>query len=208
MLYQNLAKSNAGSTSGVPIGGQISEGTTSVSRKTARNFIFGDTLAPNVLIVFSRYNCDYCRYFYNTVMDSLYAPYIQTGKLKIISKDLVSPADKTGMLMAKVAEVGRQTGHFPEIHALFFKQIAEPDSMAVIRLALQAGITEKDLKERLNSPETISKIDIDNAAARSLNFSGTPSFILNKFTHPGFMSFKDITSKIVMPDTKGEKCDQ
>jgi protein-disulfide isomerase len=208
LLFQNLSKKNSSANCGNPIENQIDGQPTSVSKKAERNYIFGDSLAPNFLIVFSRYNCDYCKHFNKVVMDSLKHAYVSSGKLKVIYNDLVSTTDKTGMLMAKVAEVGRQTGHFPEIHDLFFSLNNEPDSVEIIKLAIQSGITINELQAGLNSPRTLSNITEDNMMAKNLNFNGTPSFVLNDLVHPGYITFKEIENKIGTSAIKAEKCEQ
>jgi protein-disulfide isomerase len=179
---------------------------TAVTIDTKNNYFFGASDAPNFLIVFSRYNCEYCRYFYNHVFDSLNNYYILTKKLKIICKDLINPNDRMGMLMAKVAEVGRQTNHFSEIHKLLIAGTEPPDSISVINLALRAGILESDIKLRLNSPQTLNTINEDNLAAKNLNITGTPSFVLNGKVFPGYMTFNDVASKLNVGSGENKGC--
>lgn len=160
------------------------------------DFVLGNSNAPNFLIVFSNYNCDVCKYFHSKVVDSLNESFIKNGQLKIIYKEFVDTADKQGMLMAKIAEVARQTNRFEEVHKLFTSDKQSLDSTTILKLAKAAGITEMDINERLNSTQTLTKIDNDNQAAKKLNITGTPSFVLNGQVHPGYMTYQDIATKL------------
>jgi protein-disulfide isomerase len=169
------------------------------------DFVFGNVQAPNFLIVFSRYNCEVCRDFYNQVVDSLNGTYIRNGQLKIIFKELVDTADKVGTLMAKLAEVARQTNHFPEMHRALTTGDEPKDSTAVMELAKKAGLIASDITLRLNSPETLNKIKENNEAAKKLNITGTPSFVFNGKVFLGYMTYKDISSKMQQAGTKDQQ---
>lgn len=211
LFFNNLKKSDSGiamaGAAGVPIGANQASGPVQVSSKN--DYVFGDTAATNFLMVFSRYNCGFCRYFYNHVFDSLKNDCIKTGKLKIICKDMVGPEDRLGMLMSKVAEIARQTNHFEQVHHLLVEGNEPADSMAVMQLAFKGGITATDVQQRLNSKETIDKIRKDYDDATSLNITATPSFVFNGKVYIGYMTYSDIISKLgIAPAAANDKsCD-
>jgi protein-disulfide isomerase len=202
IFFNNLSNPNRITDLGVPAVAMVKDasantiGNNLVKIDAGDSYVFGNQHAPNFLIVFSNYNCDFCRYFYNHVFDSLKADYIEKGKLKIICKELVDPVDKMGMLMAKIAEVAKQTKHFPAMHKLLINIDDQTDSLGLIKLALKAGITETEIKSKLNSPKTLEHIQNDYASAKSLNISGTPSFVLNGQVHPGYITYKEIDLKL------------
>ncbi|MCF8448834.1 MAG: thioredoxin domain-containing protein [Taibaiella sp.] len=207
LLFNSLAKPSMGRSSaqGFAITSEKTIKATQVNAKN--NFVFGVDSAANFLMVFSRYNCSYCRHFYANVFDSLQQGFIGKGKLKVICKDLVGPEDEIGMLMAKVAEVARQTNHFPEVHRLLTTGNEPQDSVALIKLALKAGVTELDLKQRLNSTETSERIRNDYYEAKGLNITGTPSFVINGKVHLGYMTYADIISVIGTKGPNNKSCD-
>lgn len=174
---------------------------------TRNNYVFGEVSAANYLTVFSRYNCGYCRYFYTNAFDSLQEGYIKNGKLKVICKDLVGQEDEMGLLMAKVAEVARQTNHYPAVHRLLFTETEAADSSALMLLAIAGGIPEKDLSIRLNSSETLRKIEADYNEAKRLDIAGTPSYVLNGKLYVGLMSYTDIDSLLTQKIPGAENCD-
>jgi protein-disulfide isomerase len=202
ILFVNNMKKENTSVAGVnaiAASNMIKGGNESVQISSKNDYIFGDTTASNFLMIFSRYNCEFCRYFYKHVFDSLNRDYVHAGKLKIICKDLIGPEDRMGMLMAKVAEVARQTNHFPQVHDLLINEPEPTDSLAAVKLALKGGISEADLKTKLNSEETLSKLRKDYDDAKSLNINATPSFVFNGKVHVGYLTYADISSKLGVP---------
>lgn len=161
-----------------------------------KNFVYGDVRSPNSLIFFSRYNCSYCKIFYNQVLDSLLQYEVNEGKLNIVCKNLVTPSDETGMLMAKVAEVGRQTRRFEEIQAILLENGEPVDTEEATRWAVNAGIPQQEVTERLNSEETLAKITEDREVAAQLDINATPSFYLNGKKYVGFLSYSSIKEKL------------
>jgi protein-disulfide isomerase len=107
---------------------------------------------------------------------------------------LVGQEDEMGLLMAKVAEVARQTDHYPAVHRLLFTETEAADSSALMLLAIAGGIPEKDLSIRLNSRETLRKIEADYNEAKRLEIAGTPSYVLNGKLYVGLMNYTDIDS--------------
>jgi protein-disulfide isomerase len=161
------------------------------------SYLFGQKEAPNFLLVFSNYNCSHCRYFYNHVMDSLDKAFIQKGQLKVVSKSMARPEDKMGYLLARLVEVGRQTGKFLPVHHAFTSREEDVvDSLKAVQIAFEAGLTEEEIRLRINAPFTLQQVNGDYKAAEALNISGTPSFVLNGKVHPGYMTFVEIANSL------------
>jgi protein-disulfide isomerase len=161
------------------------------------SYLFGQKEAPNFLLVFSNYNCSHCRYFYTHVMDSLDRDFIKNGRLKVVSKSMVRPEDKMGYLLARLVEVGRQTGKFLQVHHAFTSREEDVvDSLKAVQIAYEAGLTEEEVRLRLNAPFTLQQVNGDYKAAEALNIKGTPSFVLNGKVHPGYMTYGDIAKEL------------
>lgn len=193
LLFNGLKKEN-----GAPINAVVSAGNMEqkITIASGTNYIYGDSDANNFLMVFSRYNCDFCRIFYNKTFDSILTELTSKHKIKVICRDLIGPEDQKGMLMAKVAEVARQTGHFPEVHKLLTSGTEPADSAAIIKLALKGGILPEELNNRLNSKETLDKIYNDYNDAKRLGIEMTPSFVLNGNVMIGYLTYEAIAKQI------------
>jgi protein-disulfide isomerase len=170
---------------------------------TRDDFYLGDAKAPNQLIIFSRYNCSHCRDFDYFVVDSLMDTWIKPGKLRIVFKDLATPDDTLAYLMAKVAEVGRQLHRYREVQHYLITGNEPQHVSEVIKLAHQAGLTDTDLRERLNSPETLAKITNDYNMGTSAGIQVTPTLVVNGTIHNGFLHYGDVVNMINNPNTSG-----
>jgi protein-disulfide isomerase len=154
------------------------------------NYVYGNQEAKNELIVFTRYNCEYCRDFYNQVFDSLKVNHIYKSTLKVVFIDNVNPKDKMGMLMAKTAEIARQMNKYEAIQNIFYRNEQPLDSMAVIQVAIEAGVGRTDLEEKIDSEEIKMLIMNDNKEGDLLQLTGTPTFVVNGAVIPGFINYE------------------
>lgn len=156
------------------------------------NHVYGRADAPNELIVFTRYNCGFCRSFYNEAFDSLRNDYVNTGKLKIIFMDNVNPDDRLAMLMAKVAEIGKQLNVYEAIQTQLYSGTQPEDSLEVIQRAIASGLNEQQLTEQLNRSAITESIIQDNKEVGRLHISGTPTFVLNGKMIIGFRGYQEL----------------
>lgn len=170
--------------------------TVSLRADSTQNHVFGLMKSPHTLMIFSSYNCVYCRQFYATALDSMLNGPVKEGNLKVVCKDFVNPTDELGMLMAKTAEVARQNGKFETLHRLLISGNIPPDSTTVMAFAIQAGLTQQQLTKGLNSEATLTKIQRDYEAGKTAGVTGTPSFILHGELNTGYMYYKMIAEKI------------
>jgi protein-disulfide isomerase len=161
------------------------------------NYVYGNREAKNELIVFTRYNCEYCRDFYNQVFDSLKVNYINNGTLKVVFIDNVNPKDKMGMLMAKTAEIARQMNKYEAIQNIFYRNEQPVDSMAVIQAAIAAGVGKAELEEKIVSEEIKTLIMNDNKEGDLLQLTGTPTFVVNGEVIPGFVNYENFKSLLI-----------
>jgi len=202
ILFANLKTDNTGSSDEVQKGGEIEQKVTIGSNK---NYVYGDTTANNFLMVFSRYNCDFCRKFYSTTFDTIVSELAKKGKLKIICKDLIGPEDVKGMLMAKVAEVARQTGNFEAVHKLLCMGPEPTDSVQIIEMGLKGGIPSNELAARLNAQPTLEKLRRDYEDAKKLGIEMTPSFVLNGQVQVGYIYYSDLLNKLGLSEEPTDK---
>jgi protein-disulfide isomerase len=194
--------------SGKPLTGTSTKGIptkSNVKVEYGDNYVYGSSDAQNELIVFTRYNCGFCRDFYNEVFDSLKSNYVNTEKLKIIFMDNVNPNDRQGMLMAKIAEMGKQSNMYEAIQHQLFNGIQPDDSMQVVQRALATGIDEQQLLERLGTTELRESVLIDNNEVDRLNINSTPTFVINGSVIVGFKGYVEFMrnfEKLMNPQDK------
>ncbi len=195
LFFKPSAVSNVGKPlSGIPVKGIAGKNVGKVA--FGDNYVFGSPEAKNELVVFSRYNCGFCRDFYNETFDSLKVKYVLTGKLKIVFMDNVNPTDQQGMLMAQVAEIGKQLDLYEAIQTQLYKGNQPEDSLEVIERALSVGMNEQQLKDLLGKTETTESVLKDNLEVDRLQLTGTPSFVINGNIIVGFKGYQEFITQM------------
>jgi protein-disulfide isomerase len=139
----------------------------------------GPSDALVTVVVFSDYQCPFCSRVEPT-LDALVKKY--GNDLRIVWKDNPLPFHKEAGPAAQLAlEAFNQGGakKFWEAHDLLFQNQRALGRAELEGYAKQLGLNERKAKAALDNNTHQSKIDADQALARGLGASGTPSFFIN-----------------------------
>ena len=138
--------------------------------------------APLTMIEFTDLQCPFCRLFHVTAFDQLKINYIDTGKLRFISRDVpVEAAHPLAMRGAVAARCAGYQGKFWEMR----------DTVLVNNTHLTAGIFATFAEELkldgaafasclANPSRALSEIQSDVADGKSVGVFATPSFLLGR----------------------------
>ena len=139
----------------------------------------GDSTAPVTLVEFSDYHCPYCKRHATTVMKQLQENYIDTGKLRFVMREMPIPNLHPRAEAAAVAVLcaGDQGDYWGMHDALFIDQKAKTDE-AFKAMAESIGLNAAAFDTCLGSKKFDAQIKADQAEARKLGISGTPSFVV------------------------------
>lgn len=149
----------------------------------------GDPNAPVTIVEYSDFECFFCMRFYDETLPKLKSEYIDTGKVKLVYKDLPIPSlghenAITAALGAECAfDQGGNEAYFAMHDLIFDKQLAQIGSPTRDNLIAWAGeiegIDAEKLTTCIDNNESIDRVTADVAEAESLGFRGTPSFVIN-----------------------------
>ena len=154
--------------------------------KTASSPAKGSKSPKLTIVVFSDFNCSYCRTA-SLVLDRLLPEY--RGDLQIVYKHL--PHDKTcnpyeqyvspkkSCELSKASICAQKQGKFWEYHDLLFGASQPEVSEAIIPLAQKIGISEENFTACINDPVTQQLLLGDIEEAHRLGAQSTPTFFLN-----------------------------
>lgn len=171
----------------------------------------GDPNAPITLVEFGDYQCFFCNKFFHDTEQKLLENYVDTGKVKIIFKDLtiIGPDSITA---AHAAHCADDQGLFWEYHdTLYNNWNGENNGWASsenqLRMAQDVGLNIDEFTDCMLNEIHTQIISASNADARTLGLTGTPAFFVigsnNQVTKiPGAQPF-DVFQKIF--DSKLEK---
>lgn len=86
------------------------------------DYIIGDKDAPITLLLFTSYECGYCKMFKEKVVDELMEEYVSLGVLNIVIKDTIS--SPTAIMPALFSRCAQDQGVYYEAHEKLFENNA------------------------------------------------------------------------------------
>ncbi len=146
----------------------------------------GDPNAPLTIIEFSDFQCPFCARFYSQTLPLLEENYIDTGKVKLVFKDL--PLDRlhpNARATHIAAECANEQGMFWKYHDILFEKQPQWQSLSPSNLdttltnfAAGLGMESTDFKTCIESQEIADEVNDDTLEAASYGTTGTPTFFI------------------------------
>lgn len=144
-------------------------------------YVLGKSDAPLTLVEFTDYQCPFCGWFETTTFPAIKKNYIDTGKLRLIVRDL--PLDGLHPFALKAAQsvhcAGDQ-GKFWEMKELVFKNQNKLDVDSLAGYAKDLALNDVIFKSCMADGKHLQEIGNEARYAQSLGIIGTPTFILGK----------------------------
>lgn len=144
----------------------------------------GSTAAKVGMLVFSDFECPYCRTFAQEILPSFRSKYVNTGLVKLAFRHLPLPNHPWAKPAAEFSGCAAEQGRFWTAHDKLFAT-SERDDAALLSLAASIGLDMNRYSDCLARIGTT--VDSDRDLARRLGISGTPAFLLGKLQSDGSM---------------------
>jgi protein-disulfide isomerase len=138
----------------------------------------GDPKAPITMVEFTDYQCPFCKQFHEKVFPALKTEFIDTGKLRFVTRDLPLDFHPYARGSAEGARCAAEQNKFWAMRERIFAQspkIAEAD---LIDAARDLGLNQELFRSCLSSHKHEVDVRLGLAEAASLKISGTPSFVV------------------------------
>jgi len=142
----------------------------------------GDPKAPITLVEFTDYQCPFCRRFFINTLSKIKKQYIDTGKVRLVLRDLPLGFHANARPAAKAAHCAREQGKFWEMHDALFGGGGKLSKEDFARYAENIGVEDSPFQECMESDRHKEAIDRDIADAGKASINGTPGFVLGKTT--------------------------
>lgn len=156
--------------------------TLSTAKVSARDRpVLGDSAAPLTLVEFTDYQCPYCKTFLTNTLPQLKAAYIDTGKLRVVVKDLPLSFHKDARKAAQAALCAHDQGRYWDMHQALFSS-AQLGQAYLIGHAKQISLDVAAFERCLDSGRHLDVIDQDTTEAGDAGITGTPTFVLGRTT--------------------------
>lgn len=141
-------------------------------------YILGKADAPVTMVEFTDYECPFCRQFHNASFDELKRKYVDTGKVRYVSRDYPLPFHPRALPAAKVARCAGEQGRFWEMrHALITSAL---DTETMVKLSKAMNLDVKALQACIADQRVDKALQDDIADADAMGVSGTPTFVLGR----------------------------
>jgi protein-disulfide isomerase len=141
-------------------------------------FSMGDAKAPLVIVEYTDLQCPFCQQFHNTAFAQIKANYIDTGKVRFVSRDFPLDFHDNARRAATAGRCAAEQGKFWEMRHVM---IVNAEALKADNLATYAANVKIDVpkfKNCLESDKFKAQIDQDIAEGGVAGVQGTPSFVI------------------------------
>ncbi len=136
--------------------------------------------APITVVEFTDFQCPYCKRFVETSFPSLKRDYVDTGKVRWVSRDLPLNFHPNARKAAQAAHCAGEQGRYWEMRDTLFRNNRSLAPEQLAQYAAPAGVDPGPFAECLASDRYLERIDKDAQLAQSIRVTGTPTFVIGK----------------------------
>ena len=136
----------------------------------------GNRDAPVALVVFSDFECPFCRSFAQSILPTFRDQYVSTGKVLVSFRHLPLKIHQSARLAAQAAVCAAEQDQFWTLHDTFF---AEPSSLRNIDKTMRdIGADMAAFANCKTSERTSKTVESDLSLAKALEIGATPTFLV------------------------------
>lgn len=165
-------------------------------RMSLRGYSVGPDHAPVTVVVFSDFECPYCRRFAETI-DSLHQGH---PEVHIVERHFPLEIHFAAFDAALAAECALDFGRYQVTRHILFSRRTLVDEERWGEVARAAGIRDTVAFNRcVGQRRHEDAVQADIAAAKSIGVSATPSVLVNDTMYTGTLSLADLSAKVNLP---------
>jgi len=147
---------------------------------TPGGFSVGKENAPLVLIEYTDYQCPFCQRYHNDSFAQIKTNFIDTGKIRYISRDFPLPFHENARRSATAARCAAEQGKFWELRHTMIVNANQLQADKLGGYAQAASMDVPKFQACVDSDKYRAAIDKDIAEGSAAGVSGTPSFVLGR----------------------------
>lgn len=145
-----------------------------------RGYFLGRMDAPITMVEFTDLQCPYCKMFHEFVFDKLKREYIDTGKVRFITRDNALPMHPYAPVAALSSRCAGEQGKFWEVRRVLQLNADKLDLAFVARTAREQGVEMTAYQACMDSEKFMNEVNADAKLAADAGFTGTPAFVIGK----------------------------
>lgn len=158
----------------------------------------GATDAPVKMIIFSDFQCPFCKKFHEETFPQIKEEYVKTGKIKIIFKHLPLSFHPLAESAALASLCAGEQGKFWLYQDKLFENQKKLSQQYFRNLAKKLNLNYDQFINCLRKKTFLPQINSDKKAAAQAGLQGTPSFLINDEKIVGalpFSKFKEVIDR-------------
>ena len=158
-----------------------------VSLPLGDTYAIGRKDAPVTLVEFTDYECPYCSRFHKNTYGQLKKNFVDTGKVRFISRDLPLPFHKNALKAARASRCAGDQNKYWEARHLLSSNPKKLGDQAIADYAKKLNLDTGKFQTCLASKKYEAEIAKDISEANRAGITGTPGFVLGKTPKDGTM---------------------
>ncbi len=152
----------------------------------AGDVVLGDAKAPVEIIEYASTSCGHCRTFHKTILPTIKSEFIETGKAKLIFRDLPTFPPAVAAAGGALARCAGKDKYHEMLDELFTSQYEIMEAAqrrsaidALIESAARVGMDEKTVRACVSSTDVLGEIQRTSDLAHEAGVTGTPTLFIN-----------------------------
>ena len=164
------------------------------------DMVLGSASAGVTIVEYSSLTCPHCADFATNVFPMLQSKYIDSGKVRFVSREF--PLDvkaAAGSMLARCAAGGDAPRFFEATTMLFRQQqdLVERTTETLTAIGAKFGMAQSAVEACVKDDATLDKLQADqNFAYGQLKVDATPTFFINGEKVKGSISFEELEAKL------------
>jgi protein-disulfide isomerase len=185
-----LLEKQAQATAGPPRPAPAAQPQTVTLPDTEGHATLGRLNAPVTIVEFTDLQCPYCARFSEQTLPALRKDFIDTGKVRLVSRDLPLGFHQYAIPAAVAARCAGEQGKYWEFREQIFQRQKELAGEPYDAIAATLGLDTGKFTSCRQDPARVKTADTDRAAANALGITGTPTFLIGRSTRGAFVGEK------------------
>jgi protein-disulfide isomerase len=149
------------------------------------SYTIGSKDAPLTMVEFTDFQCPFCQRFHVSTFAELKKNYIDTGKLRFVSRDMPLDFHPNAMQAANAGRCAGEQGQFWAMRDMMNSNPEKLDINNLVNYAQELKLNAASFRTCVDSHKYANAIQTDMALAAKIGANGTPSFVIGKSTPDG-----------------------
>ncbi len=163
----------------------------------------GSENAPVTIVEFTDYQCPFCRKYHTETFAQLKKNYIDTGKVRFVSRDLPLDFHPNAQRAAEAAWCAGEQNKYWELRDTMIVNSSDLSKDAIAKYALTDALDLASFQACADADKYKAEIQQGIADAGTVGISGTPSFVIGR-TSADAIDGQRIVGAISMPVLENE----